>query len=274
MGAVLDEADQPEGSRVQSLTGFDIEFHDVDFAYDASQPLLDGFSLRAPQGRITALVGPSGCGKSTCQKLVARFWDVDSGRITIGGVDVREMPMTQLMGLVAMVFQDVYLFDTTILENVRLARPDASDEEVAEAVRRARLDSVVARLPEGLGTRVGEGGLRLSGGERQRVSIARAFLKNSPILLLDEITSALDAENEAVLTQTLAELSQGRTVVVIAHRLTTIMNADSVAVLSGREKGEPTRIVEQGPPSELEGSGGLFAELVADSRAVSRWRLG
>lgn len=274
MGRVLDEPTLPEGTAPQPLTSHDIEFHDVGFAYDASRPLLDGFSLRAPQGRITALVGPSGCGKSTCQKLVARFWDVDSGRITIGGVDVREMPTEQLMGMVSMVFQDVYLFDTTILENVRLARPHASDEEVAEAVRRARLDSVVARLPEGLQTRVGEGGLRLSGGERQRVSIARAFLKDSPILLLDEITSALDAENEALLTRTLAELSEGRTVVVIAHRLTTIMNADSVAVLSGREKGAATRIVEQGSPDELVASGGLFADLVADSQAVSRWRLG
>ncbi|MDO5067717.1 MAG: ABC transporter ATP-binding protein [Propionibacteriaceae bacterium] len=274
MDAVLDEPELPDGDEPRQLSGFDIEFHDVGFSYEPGRPLLDGFSLCAPQGRITALVGPSGCGKSTCQKLVARFWDVDSGRITIGGVDVRELPTEQLMGMISMVFQDVYLFDTTILDNVRLARPDATDEEVAEAVRRARLDSMVARLPEGLQTRVGEGGLRLSGGERQRVSIARAFLKDSPILLLDEITSALDAENEALLTRTLAELSEGRTVVVIAHRLTTIMNADSVAVLSGREKGEATRIVEQGSPEELQAAGGLFAELVADSTAVSRWRLG
>lgn len=273
MGTVLDAPVMSEGAAPQPMTSFDIEFHDVGFGYDDTHPVLDGFSLRAPQGRVTALVGPSGCGKSTCQKLIARFWDVDTGRITIGGVDVRELPTEQLMGMISMVFQDVYLFDTTILENVRLARPEASDEEVAEAVRRARLDSVIDRLPDGLQTPVGEGGMRLSGGERQRVSIARAFLKDSPILLLDEITSALDAENEAVLTQTLTELSEGRTVVVIAHRLTTIMNADSVTVLSGREKGEATRIVEQGAPGELAAAGGLFADLVADSLAVSRWRI-
>lgn len=274
MGQVLDEPEMTSGSAEQDPQGLDIVLDDVDFGYEPGTPVLSGFSLRAPQGQITALVGPSGCGKSTITKLVARFWDVDRGRIMIGGVDVREMPVEQLMSLVSMVFQDVYLFDTTILENVRLARPDATDEEVARAVSRARLDPVIERLPEGLATRVGEGGSRLSGGERQRVAIARAFLKDAPILLLDEITSALDAENEAVLTQTLAELSEGRTVVVIAHRLSTIMNADSVTALSGREKGEATRIIEQGPPSELEAAGGLFAELVADSKAVSRWRLG
>lgn len=274
MGKVLDEPEMAAGSVERELDGLDIVFEDVSFGYEAGLPVLEGFSLTAPQGQITALVGPSGCGKSTCTRLIARFWDVDRGRVTVGGVDVRELPTEQLMSLVSMVFQDVYLFDTTILENVRLARPEATDEEVAVAVSRARLDSVIERLPDGLETRVGEGGLRLSGGERQRVSIARAFLKDSPILLLDEITSALDAENEAVLSETLAELAEGRTVVVIAHRLTTIMGADTVAVLSGRERGEATRIVELGAPAELARAGGMFAGLVADSQAVGRWRLG
>ena len=274
VGAVLDAPVLPPGSGDRLPDGHDIVFDKVGFGYEAGQPILQDLTLTAPQGQVTALVGPSGCGKSTLTKLVARFWDVDRGRITIGGVDIREMRTDQLMSMIAMVFQDVYLFDATIRDNIGLARPDATDEQVAEAVRRARLEPVIQRLPDGLDTRVGEGGLRLSGGERQRVAIARAFLKDAPILLLDEITSALDAENEAVLADTLAELSRGRTVVVIAHRLTTIMNADCVTVLSGRELGRPTRIVEQGTPAQLAERGGLFAELVADSRAVGRWRLG
>ena len=198
---------------------------------------------------------------------------MSAGRVTIGGVDVRDIATEQLMSMISMVFQDVYLFNTTIRENVRIAKPGATDEEVDEAIRRSRLEEALKRLPQGLDTPVGEGGLRLSGGERQRVSIARAFLKDAPILLLDEVTSALDAENEAVLTTTLEELSRGRTVVVIAHRLSTIMNAHSVAVLSGREAGQVTRVVQQGSPAELAKTEGLFAELLEDSQAISRWRL-
>ena len=198
---------------------------------------------------------------------------MSAGRVTIGGVDVRDIATEQLMSMISMVFQDVYLFNTTIRENVRIAKPGATDEEVEEAIRRSRLEEALKRLPQGLDTPVGEGGLRLSGGERQRVSIARAFLKDAPILLLDEVTSALDAENEAVLTTTLEELSRGRTVVVIAHRLSTIMNAHSVAVLSGREAGQVTRVVQQGSPAELAKTEGLFAELLEDSQAISRWRL-
>ena len=198
---------------------------------------------------------------------------MSAGRVTIGGVDVKDIATEQLMSRISMVFQDVYLFNTTIRENVRIAKPGATDEEVDEAIRRSRLEGALKRLPQGLDTPVGEGGMRLSGGERQRVSIARAFLKDAPILLLDEVTSALDAENEAVLTATLEELSRGRTVVVIAHRLSTVMKAHSVAVLSGRETGEVTRVIQQGSPSELAKTEGLFAELLEDSRAISRWRL-
>ena len=273
IGKILDTPVMPEPEKPRVPGNHDIGFQDITFSYDPDTPLFRDFSLEAPQGRITAIVGPSGCGKSTLTKLAARFWDVSAGRVTIGGVDVRDIATEQLMSMISMVFQDVYLFNTTIRENVRIAKPGATDEEVDEAIRRSRLEGALKRLPQGLDTPVGEGGLRLSGGERQRVSIARAFLKDAPILLLDEVTSALDAENEAVLTTTLEELSRGRTVVVIAHRLSTIMNAHSVAVLSGREAGQVTRVVQQGSPAELAKTEGLFAELLEDSQAISRWRL-
>mgnify|MGYP000292052353 FL=1 len=273
IGQILDSPVMPQPEHPQVPENHDIDFQDIAFAYDEDTPLFRDFSLKAPQGQITAVVGPSGCGKSTLTKLAARFWDVSAGRVTIGGVDVKDIATEQLMSMISMVFQDVYLFDTTIRENVRIAKPGATDDEVDEAIRRARLEGALARLPQGLDTPVGEGGTRLSGGERQRVSIARAFLKDAPILLLDEVTSALDAENEAVLTATLGELSAGRTVVVIAHRLSTIMRAHSVAVLSGREAGETTRVVQQGSPTELAEVEGMFAELLEDSHAISRWRL-
>ena len=261
----------PEPASPEHPAGTDIRLDDVTFGYTTGDTLFEQLSLQAAEGRITALVGPSGCGKSTVTKLIARFWDVGSGRITVGGVDVRNMDSAELMDMVSMVFQDVYLFDTTIAENVRISRPGATDEELAEAIARAGLEPVIAALPDGLDTQVGEGGLRLSGGERQRVSIARAFLKDAPILLLDEITSALDAENESAITQALAELAAGRTVVVIAHRLSTIMAADHVYVLSGRERGIPTRIVEHGSPAELAAGDGMFAELVQDFSQTARW---
>ena len=235
IGQILDSPVMPQPEHPQVPENHDIDFQDIAFAYDEDTPLFRDFSLKAPQGQITAVVGPSGCGKSTLTKLAARFWDVSAGRVTIGGVDVKDIATEQLMSMISMVFQDVYLFDTTIRENVRIAKPGATDDEVDEAIRRARLEGALARLPQGLDTPVGEGGTRLSGGERQRVSIARAFLKDAPILLLDEVTSALDAENEAVLTATLGELSAGRTVVVIAHRLSTIMRAHSVANLTDRK---------------------------------------
>lgn len=270
---ILDEESLIEPAHPRTPKGSDVVLDEVTFGYDSRSPILSDFSLRVSAGEVVALVGPSGCGKSTILRLIARFWDVDGGRVTVGGQDVRKIGTPALMDSIAMVFQDVYLFDTTILENVRISRRDATDEQVREAMSKAGLDEVLARLPDGENTEVGEGGARLSGGERQRVAIARAFLKDAPILLLDEITSALDAENESAITSVIAELSAGRTVIVIAHRLTTIERADRVIVLSGREKGEVTRILEEGSPAELARSGGMYASLVADSRAVSRWHL-
>ncbi|WP_257202909.1 ATP-binding cassette domain-containing protein [Corynebacterium cystitidis] len=270
---IVDAPGLPEPAQPRTPTSTDIQLNNIQFAYTGSKPLFQDFSLTAHAGEITAVVGPSGCGKTTITKLVARFWDVDEGSITIGGVDVRDISTEQLMDMTAIVFQDVYLFNTTIKENVRISRPDATDEEVAEAMRRAGLDSVLEYLPEGADTQVGEGGKSLSGGERQRVSIARAFLKDAPILLLDEVTSALDTENEASITASLLDLAQGRTVIIIAHRLSTVMNADQVYVLSGRESGEPTHVVESGKPTELAKQDGLFAAMFTDFKEVSRWQI-
>lgn len=251
-----------------------IEFDDVTFGYDPGRPVLTGISAVARENCVTAVIGPSGSGKSTILRLAARFWDVDSGRVLIGGIDVRDIPTEQLMQMISMVFQEVYLFDTTILENVRMARPDATDEELFEAARRARLDVVVERLPDGWQTVVGPGGLKLSGGERQRVAIARAFIKDAPILLLDEITSALDGENEAAITEVMKELARGRTVIVVAHRLTTIADADQIVVLAAGEDGAPSGVAEIGSPKCLLAAGGRYADFVAASSTSGRWRLG
>ena len=233
--------------------------------------MLRDVSFEAEPGTVTAIVGPSGAGKSTVLRLAARFWDVGAGAVRVGGVDVRDMASAELMAMTSMVFQDVYLFDTTIRENLRIARPDATDGELARAARRARLDTVIEALPNGWDTRVGPGGLSLSGGERQRVAIARAFIKDAPILLLDEITSALDGENESAITEIIRELSHGRTVMMVAHRLSTIRRADEVVFLEPADGG--ARIVQRGAPTELAVVPGPFRDFVEASGTASRWHL-
>ena len=273
MSSILDAEPLPgpaPGERARP-EGTTIALNDVSFAYDQGRPVLDRVSLTAPQGRVTALVGPSGAGKSTILRLAARFWDVGSGSVTIGGADVRALPTAEVMAMTSMVFQDVYLFDTTIRENLRVARPEATDAELEEAARRARLDRVVEALPRGWDTKVGPGGLSLSGGERQRVSIARAFVKDAPILLLDEITSALDGENESAITEVVRELSHGRTVIVVAHRLSTVRRADEVVYLEPAAGG--ARVAQRGAPGELAGTPGPFRDFVEASAASSRWHL-
>lgn len=301
---------EPPAGHARRPDGATIEFTDVRFAYEADRQILDGISFQAPQGSVTAVVGPSGCGKSTILRLAARFWDVDAGAVTIGGVDVREIGSLEIMNHIAMVFQDVYLFDETIRENLRVARPDATDAELETAARRARLDRVIEALPHGWDTKVGPAGKSLSGGERQRVAIARAFLKDAPILLLDEITSALDGENEAAISEVVAELSAGRTVIVVAHRLSTIRNADQVIVLgtgkqnevpggavlggaeapagsipadtgvavsgardTGAPAGSGARIVQRGTPAALAAQPGQFRDMVEALLETKRWQL-
>ena len=262
---------EPEPGQEIEPRGTTIALNDVSFSYDAGRPVLAGVSLSAPQGRVTALVGPSGAGKSTILRLAARFWDVDDGTVTIGGAPVRSMRASTIMGMTSMVFQDVYLFDTTIRENLRIARPEATDAELAEAARRARLDRVIEALPHGWDTQVGPGGLSLSGGERQRVAIARAFVKDAPILLLDEITSALDGENESAITEVVRELSEGRTVIVVAHRLSTVRQADEVVFLEPTQAG--ARVAQRGTPQELAAVPGPFREFIEASTASSRWHI-
>ena len=273
VGDILDARPLPDPEPGQEIEprGTTIALDGVSFSYDEGRPVLAGVSLSAPQGRVTALVGPSGAGKSTILRLAARFWDVDDGTVTIGGAPVRSMRASTIMGMTSMVFQDVYLFDTTIWENLRIARPAATDAELAEAARRARLDRVIEALPHGWDTQVGPGGLSLSGGERQRVAIARAFVKDAPILLLDEITSALDGENESAITEVVRELSEGRTVIVVAHRLSTVRQADEVVFLEPAEAG--ARVAQCGTPQELAAVPGPFREFIEASTASSRWHI-
>ena len=273
VGDILDARplSDPEPGQEIEPRGTTIALNDVSFSYDAGRPVLAGVSLSAPQGRVTALVGPSGAGKSTILRLAARFWDVDDGTVTIGGAPVRSMRASTIMGMTSMVFQDVYLFDTTIRENLRIARPEATDAELAEAARRARLDRVIEALPHGWDTQVGPGGMSLSGGERQRVAIARAFVKDAPILLLDEITSALDGENESAITEVVRELSEGRTVIVVAHRLSTVRQADEVVFLEPTRAG--ARVAQRGTPQELAAVPGPFRDFIEASTASSRWHV-
>ncbi len=269
INAVLDARTLPEPESPVRPRGAVVEFDDVTFSYDRKDdtPALDGVALRAEPGTLTALIGPSGSGKTTVVRLLARFHDADLGQVRLGGVDVRDIGSEELSRHVALVFQDVYLFDATVAENLRLAAPDATAEQLDRAAARSGLDAVLADLPKGWDTRVGEGGTALSGGQKQRVSIARALLKDAPVIVLDEASSALDTENEALVTRTAVELARERTVLVIAHRPATVAAADQVVFL------EEGRVVESGTPDELLERGGRHADFVRTRERARGWRL-
>lgn len=245
-----------------------VELSHVTFGYEKDKPVLRDVTLRAAPGTMTALVGPSGSGKSTIFRLIARFYDVDGGSVKVGGVDVRDQETGRLMGQLSQVFQDVYLFDDTLWENIRLGRPDASDAEIRAAAETAGVTSIVERLPDGWDTVVGEGGSALSGGERQRVSIARALLKNAPIVLFDEATSALDPENEAHVAESIRRLADRSTVLVIAHKLSTVVAADQIVVLDDRGG-----VDDIGTHGELLARGGRYREFWNQRAAAAGWTL-
>ncbi|MDA4890627.1 ABC transporter ATP-binding protein [Streptomyces sp. MS2A] len=274
LGAVLDEPPFPQPARPRTPRDASVEFEGVGFRYDtggadgpSSRPVLKDVTFRLPERSTTALVGPSGAGKTTVAALIARFRDTTEGTVRIGGVDVREIAADDLADHVSLVFQDVYLFDGTIEENVRIAAPDAGPAELAEAAALSGLDKVIAELPDGWDTKTGEGGARLSGGQRQRVSIARALLKDAPILVLDEATAALDQENEALFAEAVRTLADRKTLLVIAHRLSTVVHADQILVL------EDGAITERGTHDDLVTAGGTYASFWHRRTRAHGWRL-
>ena len=256
-----------EGKPELTNKGYDISFEDVRFGYGNGEEVLSDVTFTAKQGEVTALVGPSGGGKTTVSRLAARFWDPDSGKITVGGMDVTKTDPESLLSLYSIVFQDVTLFDNTIMENIRIGRRDETDEEVIEAGKMAQCLPFVEKLADGWNTMIGENGCELSGGERQRISIARAFLKDSPIILLDEATASLDAENETEIQKALSKLIRNKTVLVIAHRMRTVENADKIVVLFGGH------VAEEGSPEELLKRNGIFSHMVALQKESSEWKI-
>ena len=264
MNEIMDHPIQTGSTRLTNA-GCDIVFDHVGFAYNTGETVLKDVSFTAKQGEVTALVGPSGGGKTTVSRLAARFWDINKGTITVGGMDISNVEPETLLSLYSIVFQDVTLFNNTIMENIRIGRKDASDEEVLAAARMANCEEFAARLPQGYDSMIGENGCELSGGERQRISIARAFLKNAPIILLDEATASLDVENETLIQSALSRLIKDKTVLVIAHRMRTVSSADQVIVLADGT------VAEQGPPDELLRTGTIYPHMVELQRISQSW---
>lgn len=267
MNEILDHPLQT-GSKALTNNGCDIAFENVRFTYNTGEAVLKDVSFTAKQGQVTALVGPSGGGKTTVSRLAARFWDINSGRITVGSMDISKIDPETLMSLYSIVFQDVTLFNNTIMENIRLGRKDATDEEVLAAAKLANVDEFALRLPDKWNSMIGENGCELSGGERQRISIARAFLKDAPIILMDEATASLDVENETLIQTALSRLIKDKTVLIIAHRMRTVAGADKIVVLKDGV------VAEQGAPQELMKANGIFSHMVKLQRQGADWSIG
>ena len=266
MNEILDYPIQT-GSETLTNNGYDIEFNYVGFSYNTGETVLKDVSFTAKQGEVTALIGPSGGGKTTVSRLAARFWDNGTGKITVGGMDISKIDPEKLMSLYSIVFQDVTLFDNTIMENIRLGKKGATDEEVLAAARLANVDEFAEKLPDKWNTNIGENGSDLSGGERQRISIARAFLKDAPIILLDEATASLDVENETLIQTALSRLIKNKTVLVIAHRMRTVAGADKIVVLKDGV------VAEQGSPDELYRRGGIYRHMFNLQSDSGKWKI-
>lgn len=255
------------GENVLTNKGYDIEFKNVGFSYDTKEQVLKDVSFVAKQGEVTALIGPSGGGKTTVSRLASRFWDSNYGTITVGGMDISKIDPETLMSLYSIVFQDVTLFNNTVMENIRIGKKDASDEEVIAAAKLAHCDGFIEKLSKGYDTMIGENGSELSGGERQRISIARAFLKNAPIILLDEATASLDVDNETLIQESLSKLIKNKTVMIIAHRMRTVADADKIVVLKDGV------VAESGSPTELEAQNGIYKGMVDTQMLATEWNL-
>lgn len=266
MNEILDH-DVQTGNTKLTNKGYDVEFKNVEFSYNNNENVLKDVSFTAKQGEVTALIGPSGGGKTTVSRLAARFWDINNGKITVGGMDISKIEPEPLLSLYSIVFQDVILFNNTIMENIRLGKKGATDEEVLLAAKLANCDEFVSKLPDGYNTDIGENGCQLSGGERQRVSIARAFLKDAPIILLDEATASLDVENETLIQTALSRLIKNKTVIVIAHRMRTVAGADKIVVLSDGV------VAEEGTAASLKKSNGIFVHMMNLQSESSNWKL-
>ena len=256
-----------DGTNTMKNDGYDIEFSNVGFSYETGDVVLKDVSFVAKQGEVTALIGPSGGGKTTVSRLASRFWDANRGSITVGGMDISKVDPETLMSLYSLVFQDVTLFNNTILENIRIGKMDATDEEVIAAAKLAHCDEFAEKLSDGWNTVIGENGSELSGGERQRISIARAFLKDAPIILLDEATASLDVDNETMIQESLSRLIKDKTVMIIAHRMRTVANADKIVVLKDGV------VAESGTPSELDEKDGIYANMVKTQNLAADWAL-
>lgn len=263
----IEDTKSQEGTKEFNPNGYDIEFKKVEFGYRIGKKVLDELSFVAKQGEVTALVGPSGGGKSTAMKLSARFWDIQKGTITIGGVDISKIDPEELLKKISIVFQDVTLFNNTVLENIRIGRKDATDEEVKMASKLANCDEFVNKMPDRYNAFIGENGRNLSGGERQRISIARAILKDAPIILLDEATSSLDIKNESLVQDAISKLIKEKTVLVIAHRMRTVAGSDKIVLIKNG------KVEEEGTYNELIEKEGLYKKMVELQVKSANWNI-